>query len=134
MLAEWEEIIEHEAAHAAALRYYGWTPKVELGLVPAWDDGHVARVRAGGDGHDWSPLASSVISYAPAVVVFDGSDWESDAFERDRANLQAAMPSLWWPFPEAWLSKVHDEAHRIVGTDEYRFLFWEESRKLWGVA
>jgi hypothetical protein len=59
---------------------------------------------------------------------------ESDTFARDRANLEAAMPSLWCPFPEAWLSKVHDQAQRVVGTDEYRLYFWEESRKLRGVA
>ncbi len=44
------------------------------------------------------------------------------------------MPSLGYPFPEAWLSKVHDETQRIVGTDEYRLHFWEELQKLRGAA
>ena len=131
LLDWWEEIREHEAAHAAMLRYFGWSPKVELGLVPEWDDGHLARVTVDGpDGHDWSPLVRSVVSYAPAVVVFGGSDWESDAFATDRANVEAAMPSLCGPFPDAWLSKVHDETQRIVVTDEYRLHFWEELQKL----
>ena len=53
-----------------------------------------------------------------------------DAFGRDRANLEAATPPLWKPYPSAWLSKVHDEAVAIVRTDEYRMLWWEEFQKV----
>jgi len=135
-LVDWrEEVAQHEAAHAAALRFYGWQPKVEVGLVPDWDGGHLGRVTVvGPDGDDWSPLASCVVAYAPAVVMFGGSSWEDDAFGRDRANVEDSTPALWKPYPAAWLSKVHDEAVEIVRADEYRLLWWEELQKLKGAA
>ena len=79
--------------HAAMLRHYGWTPKVEVGLVAEWDGclGRVSVVCP--DRHDWSKLARYVIAYAPGVTVW-GSLWEDDAFGRDRANVEDATPAL----------------------------------------
>lgn len=120
-----ERTVLHEAAHVAAARWFGFEPRVTF-CDPYFDNGDLALTSLEGNG-DRSPLARSIISYAPVFAIV-GADWESDAFSGDREILEKVRPPLW--HPEIWLFKVVEETRGLIVTERFRLALDTAYREL----